>query len=290
MATGETAKELRDNSNSPRPVAKRKGAFLLDKKLIERLLAERHILYRRDFAVMFGGVCPGLFLSQLFYWGDKGRDENGWIYKTMEDWTKETGMSRKELERARRILKEHGVLEEKRGVSRMDYRIDMDVLIQKLADFTKSPDGAVREEQEEPSETSELDDTNITEITQRLPINKKAEPDSDPQRSAPAKGTPGYQEAYKHVYQNPKDNKPVDIMKKYKDPSLREPNPKVEAAFRKLGSLSMREGNEDVADANPGYKLNCMSCGVMTEFKDKDEAMEGDCKKCGKPIFKEAGL
>jgi len=76
-------------------------------------------------------------------------------------------------------------------------------------------------------------------------------------------------------------------MKKYKDPFLKEPNPKVEAAFRKLGSLSMREENEDVADANPGYKLNCMSCGFLTEFENRDAAVDSKCKNCGKPIFEE---
>lgn len=163
-----------------------KGGFLLDKKLIESILSERHVLYRRDFARVFGGVCPGLFLSQLFYWMGRGQDEDGWIYKTMDEWNEETGMTRKELERARRMLRETLVLEEKRGVSKLYYRVNMDVLIEKLADASNRPIGAVRTAQSVQSETSDSGDTNITEITHKLPIEKKEKPpDGDLGESPP---------------------------------------------------------------------------------------------------------
>jgi len=100
------------------------------KQVIKTLLKERPISYRRDFAHLFGGVMPALFLSQLFYWSDLGDDKEGWIYKTMAAWTRETGMTRAEQETARTKLKKHGILNEKyfRRSGKKYYKIDMDVL------------------------------------------------------------------------------------------------------------------------------------------------------------------
>jgi len=104
------------------------------KDVIKTLLKEKPIAYRRDFAHLFGGVMPALFLSQLFFWSDLGEDENGWIYKTMEEWEKETGMTRSEQESARRKLKKKKVLLEKyfRRSGKKLYKVDMDVLTNAL--------------------------------------------------------------------------------------------------------------------------------------------------------------
>jgi hypothetical protein len=80
------------------------------------LLAEllrRPVAYHPALAQAFGSIGFALIWSQLFYWKDKTLDPDGWIYKSHVDWLRETGLSRKEQETARRIGKELGILEEK---------------------------------------------------------------------------------------------------------------------------------------------------------------------------------
>jgi hypothetical protein len=95
-----------------------------------RYLLRRPIAFHRVFADLAGGATGGLFLSQLFYWSDKGADPDGWIYKTQEDWTEETALTRSEQERARKYLRSCGLLEEaRRGVpSRLFYRLNVECL------------------------------------------------------------------------------------------------------------------------------------------------------------------
>lgn len=121
-------------------------------------------------------------------------------------------------------------------------------------------------------------------------------PNADPQKSASAQEC---QKAYGNIYgpKGPEESsgsapvkKPtISVMDKHKDPFKREPNPKAEAAFRKFGTASplQKKEKDEVSDADPGVKYNCMDCGARNEFHDKDEALEGKCLKCGKLIFQE---
>jgi len=88
------------------------------------------VAFHRIFAKISGGAANGLFLSQLWYWRDKGHDAEGWIYKTQEDWEAETCLTRREQETARRALRERGLLEEcKRGLpAKLFYRLRVDAL------------------------------------------------------------------------------------------------------------------------------------------------------------------
>lgn len=93
----------------------------MDYQDIQELL-KRPIAFHRIFADVAGGACGGLFLSQLFYWSPKATDPDGWIHKSGEEWHKETALSRRELEVARRTLRDKGVLQEKKeGLPRRLY-------------------------------------------------------------------------------------------------------------------------------------------------------------------------
>jgi hypothetical protein len=46
----------------------------------------------------------GIFARQLLFWEGKGHDAEGWIYKTQREWTAETGLSRRQQDKARRVL------------------------------------------------------------------------------------------------------------------------------------------------------------------------------------------
>lgn len=95
----------------------------------------RPIAYHVVFARISGGVTSGVFLSQLFYWADRGKDPNGWIYKTQDEWEEETGLTRWEQETARKRLKKRGILEEKRAgmPARLHYRLNLDRVIELVA-------------------------------------------------------------------------------------------------------------------------------------------------------------
>lgn len=101
-------------------------------------LLDRPIAFQRSFIRLNIGVTAALFLSQMTYWTNRS-DDDGWVYKTQEEWEEETGLSRYEQEGARKKLRSIGVLlEKKKGVpARLFYKIDNDVLFQSLVAANK---------------------------------------------------------------------------------------------------------------------------------------------------------
>ena len=111
---------------------------------VDQLLETGPIAYYRAFAAVAGGVTAGVFLSQLYYWHDRGRDPAGWIYKTQAEWEAETGLTRREQETARRKLRERGLVEEKLAglPARLHYRLNVGRLAALLAE-RRGEDAAV---------------------------------------------------------------------------------------------------------------------------------------------------
>ncbi|BAS48379.1 Primosomal protein I [Aggregatibacter actinomycetemcomitans NUM4039] len=114
----------------------------------------RSIAYRPNLARLFGGVVAEILFEQIFYWQDKADPVLG-VYKTQEDLEFETGLSRKEQETARKLLREKGVLIEthKRLEHRLYYKIDLDALDALLAtlgnetkEHSRMPESDIREE------------------------------------------------------------------------------------------------------------------------------------------------
>ncbi len=101
-------------------------------------LLDRPIAFQRSFIRLEMGVTAALFLSQLTYWTNRTTDD-GWVYKTQDEWEEETGLSRYEQEGARKKLRGLGVLlERKQGLpARLYYKIDNDVLCQLLTSAYK---------------------------------------------------------------------------------------------------------------------------------------------------------
>lgn len=113
----------------------------------------RAIAYRPNLARLFGGVVAEIFFEQIFYWQDKADPVLG-VYKTQEELEIETGLSRKEQETARKLLREKGVLIEthKRLEHRMYYKIDCEKLDELLAtlvndtnEHSRMPESDIRE-------------------------------------------------------------------------------------------------------------------------------------------------
>ncbi len=73
--------------------------------------SSNNIAVSRLYCKAMGGLTGGVFLSQLVYWCDKGAREDGYIWKTNEEWEEETYLSKYEVTKARKVLEDVGVLE-----------------------------------------------------------------------------------------------------------------------------------------------------------------------------------
>jgi hypothetical protein len=83
---------------------------------IKDLLPNRVVGYSPDLARAVGGATTGLFLSQLLFLSDKGANPEGWVYKSEQEMGRETGLTKREQQTARRKLLSLGVITiERRG-------------------------------------------------------------------------------------------------------------------------------------------------------------------------------
>lgn len=138
----------------------------------------RVIAYRPNLARLFGGVIAEVFFEQIFYWQDKTDSSLG-VYKTQEELEVETGLSRKEQETARKLLREKGVLIEtyKRLEHRLYYKIDCDKLDELLAtlanvqnEHSPMPESDIRE-CDKVTFVNTLDYNTRLQINNPLPLN-----------------------------------------------------------------------------------------------------------------------
>jgi hypothetical protein len=80
------------------------------------MLPNRTVGYSPDLARAVGGATIGLFLSQLLFLSDKGANPEGWVYKSEQEMGRETGLTKREQQTARRKLLRLGVIAiERRG-------------------------------------------------------------------------------------------------------------------------------------------------------------------------------
>jgi hypothetical protein len=78
---------------------------------VKDLLPNRTVGYSPDLARAVGGATIGLFLSQLLFLSDKGANPDGWVYKSEAEMSKETGLTKREQQSARRKLLALGVIQ-----------------------------------------------------------------------------------------------------------------------------------------------------------------------------------
>jgi hypothetical protein len=82
---------------------------------IKDMLPNRVVGYSPDLARIVGGATIGLYLSQLLFLSDKGANPEGWVYKSEQEMGKETGLTKREQQTARRKLLSLGVIAIMRG-------------------------------------------------------------------------------------------------------------------------------------------------------------------------------
>ncbi|MCW5631911.1 MAG: hypothetical protein KIT17_01110 [Rubrivivax sp.] len=82
-------------------------------------------------------AAAGVFLSQLVFWSRYGSEvveRDGWVFKTAQDWERETSLSWKTQRRARTLLLRLGLIEERRlnMPARMEFRLSLATVIASL--------------------------------------------------------------------------------------------------------------------------------------------------------------
>jgi hypothetical protein len=77
---------------------------------VKDLLPHQVVGYSPDLARIVGGATTGLFLSQLLFLSDKGNNPEGWVYKSEQEMGRETGLTKREQQTARRKLLSLGVI------------------------------------------------------------------------------------------------------------------------------------------------------------------------------------
>jgi hypothetical protein len=82
---------------------------------VKDMLPNRVVGYSPDLARIVGGATIGLFLNQLLFLSDKGANPDGWVYKSEQEMGKETGLTKREQQTARRKLLSLGVIAIMRG-------------------------------------------------------------------------------------------------------------------------------------------------------------------------------
>lgn len=97
----------------------------------------------RMFIGMTGDHVAALVLNQAVYWSGKTDDQDGWFYKTAQDWNTEIGVSYFQLKRATTNLEKIGFNTKKKHVNKvpvLHYRIDSDSLYSAIVNYLQSED------------------------------------------------------------------------------------------------------------------------------------------------------
>lgn len=100
-------------------------------------ILEPPVAFHKCLADLVGSITGALLLSQAVYWQNRCKNEDGWWWKTQEQWEDETGMTRRELETARKSCSEF-IDHEVRGIpARSWYRVNLDALQTRLSETAK---------------------------------------------------------------------------------------------------------------------------------------------------------
>ncbi len=168
------------------PIVKNSDSYTVIKKESLLTLLDRPIAFHRCLVDLTGSVSAALLLSQAIYWQNRCKSEDGWWWKTLEDWHAETGLSKHEVDLCRTKCKEF--LEyELRGIpAKGHYRVKTDALetsfLNRGTEFTKSgklcsPNRQTTVRTETSSETSSESEqeTSFEEQWKTVPIKLKDE-------------------------------------------------------------------------------------------------------------------
>ena len=86
------------------------------------------IAFKRMYVDVMGDIVGALWLSQLAYWQPKAKRTDGFVYKSYDEWEKETGLSKYQIKRSADKAEDMGIVEVKlkraNGAPTLHYRIN----------------------------------------------------------------------------------------------------------------------------------------------------------------------
>jgi hypothetical protein len=132
---------------------------------VKDMLPNRVVGYSPDLARLVGGATIGLFLSQLLFLSDKGANPEGWVYKSEAEMGRETGLTKREQQTARRKLLGLGVIAIMRGGWKNTYHFK--VMWEKLYQVI----AGMQRPQNVPTENEQRAQTVPTEPEQTVPTH-----------------------------------------------------------------------------------------------------------------------
>jgi hypothetical protein len=157
-------------------------------------ILDRPIAFHRVFVTLTGSVKAAILLSQAMYWQSRATQKDGWWYKTAEDWQEETGLTRREQERARQDCSKY-LKTDLRGVpATLFWQVDEEALttdlIQQISetsfdkkgklDLPKSENINRTETTTETTRENSADEPRISEFTglpvvEKKPLSRKSQ-------------------------------------------------------------------------------------------------------------------
>jgi hypothetical protein len=151
-------------------------------KMMLDLLGTKPIAFNADLARALGSAKAGLLLSQLLFWYGKGKNPD-WIYKTIEDFEKETALTRSEQDTAIKICKKYGTIRvERKGIpAKRHFQINTQKIIELLGAYYSSLQENRKQDYRkvvikiDPKKQSNTENTNIKNKEILLFKNKLAE-------------------------------------------------------------------------------------------------------------------
>jgi len=91
---------------------------------------------------IIGNMNATVLLMQILYWQGRGQREDGWIYKTRDEFSKELGMTLNEYDTARKLLRTFRLIEEaqvKGTVRTLHFRPNLEMIEKVIQDYLADP-------------------------------------------------------------------------------------------------------------------------------------------------------
>jgi len=132
---------------------------------------DRPIAFNPAFKRITGSTVAALMLSQAWYWSKRTSDNDGWFYKTIEEWEEETGLTRSEQETARKHLKRFLEVDLRGVPATLYYRLNKQEIYDSLGvQFAETPQTSLQEPRILVSDIPANINRNTENTTENMPI------------------------------------------------------------------------------------------------------------------------
>lgn len=169
--------------------------------------SDNKIVAHRLLCEYMGSLEGGVFLSQLLYWSDKGKD--GWFYKSYREWEEEIYLTEYQVKKASKLCVERGFLEvgvkKANGAPTVHYRLSFEKFLESIPKFLTLDSEKFGNPIQEISETYKQ--KNTTKITTKSTAGGEEEGHSPPPSDPPVELSVPRDKSGKRIYKSRHINK-----------------------------------------------------------------------------------